>query len=504
MTDRGRGAPTPEALNERWRRAVQAALALCAVFTAANVVLLLLNWDTATPGGLSGSAEFVAAVAYASVAGAGAAMARRRPDNLAGYAFLASGVLMAGSAFCSEYGTYAILTAEGSLPAARFVTWVGAWGWWLGAGLGLAFGSLLYPDGRLPSPRWRAPAIAAAISLALLTVLHAVTPGRLDGEYAIAVNPFGIGPEGLLRGLRGAGWLLLTAIIVVGIAALVRRVRRATVAERRQLQWLLIPGVAAFVAAPLWGLSTSSEEGPSSASQFLVVVAVFGTPTAVALAVQRATRTARSLERLVLAREEERRRIRRDLHDGLGPTLAGVALQLDVARGLVRRDPGATEALLDRLVGQVKTGIGDVRRIIDDLRPPVLDQLGLVSAIREATAHLAGSADSAARLEVTVDAGGNLRALPPATEVTAFRIVMEAVTNASRHAQARHCAIHLAADRALEVRVEDDGRGLTQDRKPGVGLTSMGERARELGGSCTIEPRPGGGTVVRASLPIGS
>ena len=96
----------------------------------------------------------------------------------------------------------------------------------------------------------------------------------------------------------------------------------------------------------------------------------------------------RSVDRLVLAREEERRRIRRDLHDGLGPTLAGVALQLDVAKGIVRQDPEAAEAILEGLVGRAKEAIRDIRRLVDDLRPPVLDQLGLVSAIREGTSYL--------------------------------------------------------------------------------------------------------------------
>ena len=94
-------------------------------------------------------------------------------------------------------------------------------------------------------------------------------------------------------------------------------------------------------------------------------------------------------------------------------------------------------------------------------------------------------------------------ALPPATEVTAFRIVMEAVTNVSRHGNASRCVVHLALNEALEVRVEDDGTGVSPDHVPGVGLRSMQERAAELGGTCAIEPRPGGGTVVLATLPIG-
>ena len=102
-----------------------------------------------------------------------------------------------------------------------------------------------------------------------------------------------------------------------------------------------------------------------------------------------------------------------------------------------------------------------------------------------------------------VETAGNVDALPPATEVTAFRIVMEAVTNASRHGNASRCVVHLALDKALEVRVEDDGTGWPPDHVPGVGLRSMQERAAELGGTCAVEPRPGGGTVVLARLPVG-
>lgn len=182
-------------------------------------------------------------------------------------------------------------------------------------------------------------------------------------------------------------------------------------------------------------------------------------------------RLARSLERLVLAREDERRRIRRDLHDGLGPTLAGVALQLDVARNLVHEDPAAAERLIDSLLRQVKSGVADVRRLVDDLRPSALDQLGLVRAIKEGAEHLSGR-DEKGGFAVTVEAAGDMSVVSPATEVTAFRIVMEALTNASRHANARFCAVRLVVDGALKLRVEDDGGGLTPGYLPGVGLES--------------------------------
>lgn len=504
MRSRGGGThpPTPAA-GRRRRFLGVGGLALCLVFTVANLSLLVLNRHTPSSNGFPGVVEVVTAVAYAAVAGVGTLMLNSRPSKLVGRVFLVSGLLLAASAFASEYGTYGVLNDPGSLPGVRLVTWAGAWGWWAGAGLGLTFGLLLYPDGALPSSRWRAVAGLAAANLVVLILLHALTPGALAGEYSPVVNPVGAGRGTVLRSLRDMAWLLLAANILVAIAALLTRARTAGADQRRQLRWLVVPAVVAVFAAALWGLSGGANARPSTASQLLVPLAAFGIPVAVALIVGRAARLTRSLDRLVAAREEERSRIRRDLHDGLGPTLAGVALQLDVARSLVRHDPATAERVLEGLVGRVSAGIADIRRLIDDLRPPVLDQLGLLSAIREGAAYLNGRT-AEAPLAVTVEAAGDLGDLPPATEVTAFRIVMEAVTNASRHAQASHCAVRLAVDGALEVCVEDDGCGLAPDHVPGVGLASMCDRASELGGTCSVEPRPGGGTIVRAWLPIGA
>ncbi len=204
----------------------------------------------------------------------------------------------------------------------------------------------------------------------------------------------------------------------------------------------------------------------------------------------------RSRERLVTAREEERRRLRRDLHDGLGPLLAGISLKLGAARNLLPGDPDAAEALLSQLADEAQAAVGDVRRVVDDLRPPALDQLGLVPAIRQQATRFDGS------LAVTVEASGDLADLPAAVEVAAFRIATEALTNVARHAGATSCRVAIARDGGLEVEVRDDGRGLPAQIVPGVGLSSIRERTAELGGACTIARDPGGGTVVRARLPV--
>jgi signal transduction histidine kinase len=206
----------------------------------------------------------------------------------------------------------------------------------------------------------------------------------------------------------------------------------------------------------------------------------------------------RSRERLVTAREEERRRLRRELHDGLGPTLASLAQRLDTAGKLVPRDPDAAVVLLDDLKTQVKATIADIRQLVYALRPPALDELGLVSAIREHAAPY----DQVDGLHISVESPERLPPLPAAVEVAAYYISLEALTNVARHAQAQSCHIRLWLADGLRLEITDDGGGLPKDYHAGVGVTAMRERAMELGGECTIESGPAGGTQVSAWLPL--
>jgi signal transduction histidine kinase len=215
-------------------------------------------------------------------------------------------------------------------------------------------------------------------------------------------------------------------------------------------------------------------------------------------AVQLTSELRRSRQRLVTAREEERRRLRRDLHDGLGPTLAAMRLQLEAGERLVGSDPDQAREMLHRLVAEAEAAIADIRRLVYELRPPALDELGLVGALRE----------QASRLEdggfLTLVEAEELPPLPAAVEVAAFRIASEAMTNASRHACASRCAVTLGMNGNLELVVCDDGRGLPDAATPGVGIASMRERAAELGGSCVVERGASGGTTIRAQLPLAS
>jgi signal transduction histidine kinase len=214
----------------------------------------------------------------------------------------------------------------------------------------------------------------------------------------------------------------------------------------------------------------------------------------------------RSREQLVAAREEERRRLRRDLHDGLGPSLAAQTLKVGSARVLYPHDPHAADALLAELEGDMEASLANVRRLVYNLRPPALDELGLAGAVRETAAQYRIRSEDAGGFDIAIDAPNDLPPLPAAVEVAAYRIVQEALTNVVRHAQARHCRIGLTVvpddKRALlEVTVADDGVGLSAERRAGVGLSSMRERAEELGGTCSVEATSAG-TLVRAFLPL--
>ncbi|MFG1864596.1 sensor histidine kinase [Microbispora bryophytorum] len=199
-----------------------------------------------------------------------------------------------------------------------------------------------------------------------------------------------------------------------------------------------------------------------------------------------------SRQRLVTTREEERRRLRRDLHDGLGPTLAGIALGIDTVRRATPPD-GSVAELLGRLREATESAVDDIRRLVYDLRPPILDELGLAGAVRE----------QAVRLSVaSIDIPETLPSLPAAVEVAAYRIAVEALTNAARHAPGAPVSVQLAVNSRLELSIADGGAGLPDGYRAGVGLNSMRERAAELGGLCVVSRREPCGTIVRAEFPL--
>ena len=225
---------------------------------------------------------------------------------------------------------------------------------------------------------------------------------------------------------------------------------------------------------------------------------------AVVIAIVIAVRTARVnanlrrlREQLISAREEERRRLRRDLHDGIGPQLASQMLTLTAACKLLRQDPDAAEKLLADAITHAQQAVTDIRRLVYNLRPPALDDLGLVGALREQMNQYHGST-----ITFAIEAPEPLPPLSAAVEVACYRIAQEALTNVVRHAHACTCVIRLVLAETLLLEVSDDGLGLPKGRQAGVGLTSMRERAAELGGTCEIGPAPTRGTRVTVRLPL--
>ncbi|TCC55124.1 two-component sensor histidine kinase [Kribbella pittospori] len=244
------------------------------------------------------------------------------------------------------------------------------------------------------------------------------------------------------------------------------------------------------------GLRSGESTVSSTDRDVLALVAV---PLAAAVhATRLSTELQSSREKLVSAREEERRRIRRDLHDGLGPTLTGVAFTADAAANLVSADPVKAADLLATLRADTRTAIADVRRLVDNLRPPALDELGLVGALRQRADQLSFRADGAfVHVEVSAD---GLPALPAALEVAAYRIATEALNNVVKHSHATSAVLALRCGPDLEVEVTDNGPPNGAWR-PGVGLQAMHDRATELGGHVAAGPTPTGGKV-QAHFPL--
>jgi two-component system, NarL family, sensor kinase len=254
--------------------------------------------------------------------------------------------------------------------------------------------------------------------------------------------------------------------------------------------------VGRLVASP----RTADDELSTTDRRLLADVAGHAAVAAHAVLLARDIR--RSRTRVLAAREEERRRIRRDLHDGLGPTLAAVVLGLETARRRCDVSPQQAGALIERLASDVQDTIGDIRRLVHDLRPPILDQLGLADAIRaDARRFETDCAATREPLSISVDAPSASPPLPAAVEVATYRIAGEAMTNVVRHAAAHHCVVRLIFDDGVELEIRDDGRGLPVDAAAGVGMLSMSERAADVGGRCQVDSPAGGGTRVLARLP---
>ncbi len=209
-----------------------------------------------------------------------------------------------------------------------------------------------------------------------------------------------------------------------------------------------------------------------------------------------AARLRRSLQGAVTMLEDERRRMRREIHDGLGPTIASASMRLELGRSLIHTDPDATERILAELADIHRSVVQDIRRLVDGLRPTILDHLGLEAALREMVAGLGGG------VRTTLHCALGTGRLSATVEVAAYRIVSEALTNVVRHSGASTCDVRIWLDGDVHVAVCDNGRGLAPNHRPGMGLTSIRERCAELGGSASITADVPGGTRVSCRLPL--
>ena len=220
------------------------------------------------------------------------------------------------------------------------------------------------------------------------------------------------------------------------------------------------------------------------------------------LAEERARGLREQINRVTVAQEEERRRISRELHDGLGPSLAAIGNKLRVYSSMIRTDPDGTEQGLGEVTASLKGHVREIRELIYDLRPVGLDQLGLVTALRQYTERFMKDTG----IETSFANSGD-RIFDPLTEVTIFRVVQECLNNVQKHAKAARVEIGFQTDEAgVEVWVKDDGLGFDPSRAAagvpaGVGLLSMNERADLVGGTLTIQSRPGSGCQISLHIP---
>jgi len=279
--------------------------------------------------------------------------------------------------------------------------------------------------------------------------------------------------------------------------------------DLRRIGAVLAVPLGASGYSPLLGILTLGEKGSGDlyTQEDVELLTTLAQSAALALEnarlhEERMAMLRQQLARVTAAQEEERRRIARELHDGVGPTLAGVSIRLRTACKLLERDHHPAAEEVDELAEQVQESIQDLRRLIYDLRPAALDELGLVPALREYVARY--REEQGLDVALTLPQGGGR--LPAALETALFRIVQEALNNVARHAHARRVRVELTWDeKAVTLRVVDDGQGFDpQAVQAGthVGLWSMRERVKQLGGRFEVESAPGAGTKVKAVIPL--
>ncbi|HYN55613.1 MAG TPA: ATP-binding protein [Motilibacterales bacterium] len=412
-----------------------------------------------------------------------------RPGHVTGRLLLGFGCLLACGLLTHALAVRMLLVEDPANQLGAGLAWAATWLFAAAFGL-LVFVPATWPSGRIEARWLRRLAVAAGVALVALIAAQAVAPDALDGvaaPYRID-NPLGVpAAGGLVSMVTAVSVVLLLAFLAASVVDLaVRSVR----ASGQRVGLVVVVGGLAGLA--LLGVAAGPTLGVGGWSIVLVGLSFAGIATLAVLTMRAQRRTTAAEEArasLVAEREDERRRLRADLHDGLGPLLAALGLALDAPDDPLAR--ARARSLLD-------DAILEVRRISRDLRPATLDELGLVGALQRQAAALTEAGGPVIEVDATPTT------LPASVEVAAFRIASEAMTNAARHSGASRCQVRLDSSSrvgALHVEIVDDGTGVRAGRG-GVGLGSMRERAERLGGQLTIGPGATGGTVVVAVLPV--
>ncbi len=306
---------------------------------------------------------------------------------------------------------------------------------------------------------------------------------------------------GLSRAMGAISSLMLVAIVGATVAGY----RRAGAAIRASVRIVALTLVFAACATLVLLTGPIAVEGRPLLGRGVVDLLAIPVVVALVAAILRdrlfqVALLTRSRERVVAAREDERRKLRRDLHDGLAPTLAAAGLKLDLARQSVRSDPDAAERIIDEVRHGVRETIGEIRRLSRELRPPAIDSLGVVGAVRQQADELGSRGGNGP--VIIVRASAPLPQLPAAVEVAAYRIAVEGMMNVVRHAAATTCEVRIElVGSELMIEVTDDGTGIAMTAG-GVGTRSMLERAAEVGGDVRIVEGSGSGTRLLARLPV--
>lgn len=482
------GAPRSDA-TLRWAAIVGLVLTLVGCGGVLVSVLTLPAEEAAALN--SGVAQILLAVGMAGLATAGAVLTRQQPRSVIAWLMLTTALAWVASS-ASLSAALALLRADS--PLAPTAGWITNWAWLPAQALSMIT-LLRFPTGRLPSPRWRFADWAVLAWAGTTLVVTALLPGPLGAEaLAPLTNPWGVSALGdvadpLLSGL----FLVLPFLVLATAASPVVRWRRAGTRERRALRWIAVAAAIVAVSGPLALVAEAGEVLEGLA--FLLI------PIAIGAAVLREQLwdldLRRRYDRLRAAREDERERLRHELHDSLGPVLGSISMRAEAARNLLDSgDRARVNELLESIGATTERALDEVRRLIDDLGPAALRDQDLTFALTEQLG--AYGTTFPVTLGVSPDP---LPALEERAAATAYLVVVEAVRNAARHSGGTHAVVSLSVrGGGLQVAVQDDGRGLGA-APPGLGRAGMAKRVADEGGRLTMADAPGGGTRVTLRLP---